>query len=639
MRILLVTLWHFIRRSKRRIVAYVVVTAMLIALWVIDPLFASFVIDKATALIADKKPLGDFSAYFFLWIAISLFLCVVQAIHKMVCWRILNRVYLSFQEETFAHILHMDVAQHTARRAGAIIKKIDNAADTLWDLGFQIFEVIVPSTFSGVIFLIIAWRVNAWMTAVVATVLALYALVLFTVTKKAFPLQDSISRIWVGTIGRMYDVATNIIPMKSSTGEERELQRLKYWHQRGYALQKRTDRLWGVVEGLNMFMLMRALVVCMGLVLMARNQLSLGQLFFFMFIIFRLITPIEVIGSFLPKWNEKIAKVRMGVFIGKLPSLVKNPENGARPEKVSGRIEFTGVCFSYEKSMPPAIVGRLDEDEDEEIDVMNPHIDHGFTGEHLSIEKLLDMPVKKRFEQQIKDQPKEEPSCALCDVSFTIEPGERIAFVGHSGAGKSTLAALLNRFYDVTSGAILLDGKDIRTLDLPWFRSQIGLVLQENLMFNDTILENIRYSRPEATMGDVIDAAKRAAMHDFITGLAEGYDTEIGERGIRLSGGERQRLAIARAILKRPSIVVLDEATSALDSITERRVQQGINELIAGRTAVIIAHRLSTVRSCNRIAVLAEGKLIAYAPHEELMKMCPTYKEMVELQSHGMLAE
>lgn len=639
MRILLSTLWHFVRRSKLRIATYVATTVVLIALWVIDPLFASFIIDRATSIITEKKSIGDFTAYFVLWISISLLLCFVQAIHKMVCWRILNRAYLSFQEETFAHILYMDVVQHTARRAGALIKKIDNAADTLWDLGFQIFNVIVPSVFSAAIFLVIAWRISASMTFVVAVVLCLYALVLFVVTKRAFPLQDSISRIWVGVIGRMYDIATNIVPMKSATGEERELNRLRYWHQRGYALQKRTDRLWGVVEGLNMFMLMRALVVCMGLVLMARNELSLGQLFFFMFIIFRLITPIEVIGSFLPKWNEKIAKVKMGVFIGKLPSLVKNPEHGLKPERVAGRIEFRGVCFSYEKSMPPAVIGRDDEDEDEEIDVMNPHIDHAFTGEHLSIEKLLDMPVKKTFEERNEARGDEEPSCALCEISFTVDPGEHVAFVGHSGAGKSTLAALLNRFYDVTSGAIVLDGNDIRSLDLHWYRNKIGLVLQENLMFNDTILENIRYGRPDATMEEVIDAAKRAAMHDFITGLPEGYATEIGERGIRLSGGERQRLAIARAILKRPSLVVLDEATSALDSITEKRVQEGINALITGRTAIIIAHRLSTVRSCNRIAVLEEGKLIAYASHEELMKTCPTYKEMVELQSHGMLAE
>ncbi len=228
---------------------------------------------------------------------------------------------------------------------------------------------------------------------------------------------------------------------------------------------------------------------------------------------------------------------------------------------------------------------------------------------------------------------------AIKNITLDIRPGEHLALVGHSGAGKSTVAMLLNRFYDVTDGAILVDGTDMRDLDVHWWRSQIGLVLQENITFNDTIKENIRYARPDATDAEIVDAATRASAHAFISKLPKGYDTLVGERGIRLSGGERQRVAIARAILKKPSIVVLDEATSALDSITEREVQNGIKSLIEGRTAVIIAHRLSTVRSVNRIAVLADGKLIACAPHEELLKTCDAYRTMVELQQGGILAE
>lgn len=158
-------------------------------------------------------------------------------------------------------------------------------------------------------------------------------------------------------------------------------------------------------------------------------------------------------------------------------------------------------------------------------------------------------------------------------------------------------------------------------------------------MFNDTVLENIRYARPGATLDDVKLAAKRASADEFIERLPKKYDSEIGERGVKLSGGERQRLAIARAILKDPNIVILDEATSALDSLTERKVQQGIKELIAGRTAIIIAHRLSTVRSVDRIALFENGKLLAFAPHDELLKTNALYKEMVELQQGGVLPE
>ncbi len=158
-------------------------------------------------------------------------------------------------------------------------------------------------------------------------------------------------------------------------------------------------------------------------------------------------------------------------------------------------------------------------------------------------------------------------------------------------------------------------------------------------MFNDTVLENIRYARPDATLEDVKLAAKRASADEFIARLPNGYNSEIGERGVKLSGGERQRLAIARAILKDPKIVILDEATSALDSLTERKVQEGIKELITGRTAVIIAHRLSTVRTVDRIAVLQSGRLLAMAPHDELLKTCAVYREMVELQQGGVLPE
>jgi ABC-type multidrug transport system fused ATPase/permease subunit len=250
--------------------------------------------------------------------------------------------------------------------------------------------------------------------------------------------------------------------------------------------------------------------------------------------------------------------------------------------------------------------------------------------------------IRKESEEskESKDVTKEpEWRATIKHLSLTIKPGEHIALVGHSGAGKSTIAMLLNRFYDVTRGMIVVDGENLNDLDLTWWRKQIGLVLQDNLMFNDTIMNNIRYARPDASIDDVMEAAKRASADTFIERLPNNYETEVGERGVKLSGGERQRIAIARAILKKPTIVILDEATSALDSLTERLVQEGIKELIAGRTAIIIAHRLSTVRSVDRIAVLEDGQLIAVAPHDELLKTCDTYRQMVELQQGGVLAE
>ncbi len=207
----------------------------------------------------------------------------------------------------------------------------------------------------------------------------------------------------------------------------------------------------------------------------------------------------------------------------------------------------------------------------------------------------------------------------LRNVSLRIKRGEVIALVGPSGAGKSTLANLLPRFYDVTEGAILVDGQDVRDVTVASLRKQIGKVTQETVLFNDSVRNNIAYGRPDVPMARIEAAAKAALAHDFILRLPEGYDTVIGERGARLSGGERQRLAIARALLKDAPILVLDEATSALDTESEAAVQAALANLMEGRTVLVIAHRLSTVRRADRIVVLEAGEITESGTHEELL--------------------
>jgi ATP-binding cassette, subfamily B, bacterial MsbA len=220
----------------------------------------------------------------------------------------------------------------------------------------------------------------------------------------------------------------------------------------------------------------------------------------------------------------------------------------------------------------------------------------------------------------------------LHDINLDIHHGEVIALVGPSGAGKSTLVNLIPRFFDVTSGRVLIDGHDLRDVSLRSLREQIGKVTQETILFNDTVRNNIAYGQPDVPLSNVVSAAKAALAHDFIQRMPEGYDTIIGEKGFRLSGGERQRLAIARAILKNAPVLILDEATSALDSESEALVQTALSNLMVGRTVVVIAHRLSTVRRASRIAVLENGHITAIGSHEELLRISPTYQKLYKLQ-------
>ncbi|MGK0376157.1 MAG: ATP-binding cassette subfamily B protein [Arenicella sp.] len=262
--------------------------------------------------------------------------------------------------------------------------------------------------------------------------------------------------------------------------------------------------------------------------------------------------------------------------------------------------------------------------------------------ELLSIKSAIELPVNPKsidsigsrmiFDNVTFTYPSRPDHAAVENLSLTIEQGKSLALVGPSGAGKSTVFELLQRFYDPDKGSVSLGDIDIRDLSPQDLRSQLGVVAQQPTLFSGDVMHNIRYGKPGASKSEVIAAAKAANAHDFIEKLPEGYESFLGEQGVRLSGGQRQRVAIARAILKDPKILLLDEATSALDAESEHRVQQALENLMQGRTTVIIAHRLATIRNVDSIAVLDEGKLVAQGTHDELLESSALYRRLSELQ-------
>ena len=326
-------------------------------------------------------------------------------------------------------------------------------------------------------------------------------------------------------------------------------------------------------------------IVLLGGYLVAQGRMTAVDMATFALYISLFTGPIETLVNSTEMFQKAIAGFRrMDEVLATAPDIQDAP--GALPLQVTeGAIEYRDVCFSYAD-------GEIAEDGEGQ----RPVIDH---------------------------------------MSLSIKPGETIALVGPSGGGKSTTCSLLPRFYDVTSGSILIDGQDVRAVTQHSLRSAIGLVQQDVYLFDGTLRDNIGYGRPGATDAEIEDAARKANIHEFIANLPQGYDTVVGERGSRLSGGQKQRVAIARVFLKNPAILILDEATSALDNESEEAVQESLERLAADRTTIIIAHRLSTIKNADEIATVERGRVVERGTHEELLARGGTYARYYRMQFEG----
>jgi len=482
------------------------------------------------------------------------------------------------RDELYEHIQRLSLAFFSRKRTGSLITRVSADTDRLWEfLAFGVVDVslsLVQLLGLGAVLLSLDWRLGL----VMALPVPLFCWVIYRHGENISRLFIRAWRKW----SRVTDVLSDTIPgirvVKAFNQEQREIERFGERNEDVTAEFNRIHASWTtfwplLVLGVHA-MTVTVWVLAVPRLLGTGVQLPVGAFVSFLLYTTMFLGPIDVIGQMARTINRATTSAHRVFEVLDTEPEVRDVAEAVRLEPVHGRVTFEHVTFGYDG-------------------------------------------VRQ----------------VLRGVSFDVTPGELIGLVGPSGGGKTTIVNLIARFYDVTGGAIRIDGVDLRRLDTGHFRRQIGMVLQDPYLFHGTVLDNIRYGMPEASLSHVIAASQAANAHDFVTKLQHGYDTVVGERGHTLSGGERQRVSIARAILHDPRILILDEATSSVDTETEREIQQALERLVAGRTVFAIAHRLSTLRKASRLFVIEDGRLVEHGTHAELLaKSDGKYRHLYELQ-------
>lgn len=480
------------------------------------------------------------------------------------------------RSELFAHLEKLPFSFFDDHETGSIMTRMTNDLFEVSELAHHGPENILTSSIMIVLSFSYLCTINVWLTLIIFTCVPLLAFVSrrYRVRmRKAFQERRESTAVINASIESSI---TGIRVTKAYTNSDREQEKFEVGNEQFVEASAHSYSAMGKFHSGTSFItdVFNVFILIAGGLFLYNGKINFGEYSTFIVSVNLFIQPVQTLIQFTEQWQNGATGFRRFIEIMDVPE-EQDASDAVDIGRVDGEIEFRDVSFAYKP-------------------------EHG----------------------------------VLDHVSFKIEKGRKVALVGPSGGGKTTICHLIPNFYKLGdgNGSILIDGKDIRSVTMDSLRRNIGVVQQDVFLFSGSIRDNIRYGSPDATEEQIIAAAKRANIDEFVNTLEKGYDTEIGERGVRLSGGQKQRLSIARVFLKDPAILILDEATSALDNTTEMLIQQSLDELCVGRTTLVVAHRLSTIRNADEIAVVTDGKIIERGTHEELMALNGEYKKLYELQ-------